>query len=814
MNKLTLSKLATSLLVAWAVLPAQAAVVGKVISVAGEATAIRQGKDIALAVGVPVESGDLLKIGEPGNLQVRFNDDAIVALRSNSQLRLDNYVFANKPETDSSIMSLLKGGMRTITGAIGRANREKYAVNTPTSTIGIRGTHFTLVQCDNDCRNADGSTAANGTFGGVTDGRIAVTNDAGEREFGRSEFFFVASRNALPAGLLAPPSFLRDRLEGQAKSSNKGSTTAAKETASVSVGDSSVVATTSAPLAPPQVMAQLAVDTSSITQTTVLESVTTTPPTKAGGDGKLITATTGIIEVDSASQYGAATPYHGTYWAGTTSYADNSQYTWDSAGLKRVDCGTNCFVDRGDGRVVELGADAGVLTWSRWNSGPVAAGGWYNGLNFTSENSGISFVLGIPTANVPVSGTYTYNLLGATRPTFSNDTGGGLGVGDMKSGTLTVDFVSRTVAASMQLQFVGGNSVYDLSMASTSLDTYRFEGYGSMQKVSGSADVCNSSSCYASFKGFLAGEGATHAGLGYDISAYESSGSPFYINGVAGFKTATSTAACTSYPCTYSAAFIGAATGLSTETSLYTSYSEHEYAAGVGAGQFSVTANNADHVISQTDPFSIISGGNTQWTVTAVADTGLNSVANLSWGRYTVSYTDRDVDYLKEDNGVIHFMAGDPVTNMPSSGVYTFSHIGGTRPTDHLGNVGTLNSGGSWTVDFGSQTIATASAVNWTVDGITYNLTAPSQSIPTTVTGSYSDSTIGSSGSITLRNNLASFNLTCSPNCTVPTGTDTGNSVSANFFGKNAEALGVGYSTKVNVNGDHKLTSHIQGYKR
>lgn len=813
MNKLTITKLALSLLAAGCVLPAHAAVVGKVISVAGEATATRQGKDVPLPVGAPVESGDLLKIGEPGNLQVRFNDDAIVALRSNSQLRIDNYAFANKPESDSSVMSLLKGGMRTITGAIGRVNRDKYSVNTPTSTIGIRGTHFTLVQCDNDCRNADGSAAANGTFGGVTDGRIAVTNDAGEREFGRSEFFFVSDRNSLPAGLLAPPSFLRDRLEGQAKSSGKGSTAATQETASVSVSDSNVAVTTSAPLAVPQVIAQLSIDTSSITQTTVLESITTAPPTKAGGDGKLITATTGIIEVDSASQYGTATPYHGTYWAGTSSYADNSQYTWDSAGLKRVDCGSGCFVDRGNGRVAELGADAGVLTWSRWNGGPVSAGGWYDGLNFTSENSGISFVLGIPTANVPSSGTYTYNLLGATQPTFSNDTGGGLGKGDMTSGTLTVDFVSRTVAASMQLQFVGGNSIYNLNMASTSLNTNRFEGSGAMQFSSGTIDVCSTGgSCYASFKGFLAGEGASHAGLGYDITAYESSGSPFYINGVAGFKTATPVVACTSYPCTYGSSVVAAASGFSTEMEYQTSFSEYQGAAG--AGQFSVTVNSASNVLNQTDPLKIFSGVDPDLSIQAVADNGLHPVANLSWGRYTVSYTEQDIDYLREQNGVIHFMAGDPVTNMPGSGIYTFNHIGGTRPTDHLGNMGTLNSGGSWTVDFGSQTIATASAVNWTVDGITYNLTAPTQSIPTTVTASFSDTTSGSSGSITQRNNLASINLTCSPNCTVPTGSNTGNNVSANFFGKNAEALGVGYSTKVSVNGDYKVTSHVQGYKR
>ncbi|MBU1645167.1 MAG: FecR family protein [Gammaproteobacteria bacterium] len=195
---------------------------GRVLVAVGDATALRAGSEIRLVAGTPVETGDTLRVGDASNLQVRFTDEAIMALRPNTTMRIDDYAFTRKAESDKSIFSLLKGGLRTITGFIGRNSRENYAVKAETSTIGIRGTHFNIVHCNNDCRNPDGSIGQNGTFGGVTDGRIAVTNNAGEREFGKNEFFFVASRDALPAGLIAPPSFLRDRLEGQAKSKGKG----------------------------------------------------------------------------------------------------------------------------------------------------------------------------------------------------------------------------------------------------------------------------------------------------------------------------------------------------------------------------------------------------------------------------------------------------------------------------------------------------------------------------------------------------------------------------------------------------------------
>jgi len=136
--------------------------------------------------------------------------------------------------------------MRTVTGVIGRTagQRGNYAVNTPTSTIGIRGTHYTLVHCDNDCSaptasallaqagggtasdaplqlaQAGGPAVANGTYGGVTDGRISAAPLQAQqlgREFGHDEYFFVASATSAPQSLIAPPSFLHDRLAGQSR---------------------------------------------------------------------------------------------------------------------------------------------------------------------------------------------------------------------------------------------------------------------------------------------------------------------------------------------------------------------------------------------------------------------------------------------------------------------------------------------------------------------------------------------------------------------------------------------------------------------
>jgi hypothetical protein len=196
---------------------------GRVLVVAGTATLERAGQQSALQAGTLVESGDMLAVGEQSALQVRFTDESIVSLRANSQFRIEDYRFEKSAASDRSLMGLLKGGMRTITGLIGKANQKNYAIRTATSTIGIRGTHFSLVSCNNDCTRPDGTAELNGTFGSVTDGRITVSNDAGAREFAQQDNFYVATSSALPVQLLVPPAILNDRgPAARGRSTNSG----------------------------------------------------------------------------------------------------------------------------------------------------------------------------------------------------------------------------------------------------------------------------------------------------------------------------------------------------------------------------------------------------------------------------------------------------------------------------------------------------------------------------------------------------------------------------------------------------------------
>lgn len=102
------------------------------------------GRSRTLAKGAEIESGEMIDTGS-GRAQVRFSDGAQVSLAPQTQFRIDDYKFAGKADgSEKGFFSLLRGAMRTITGLVGRSNRDNYKVSTTVATIGIRGTEFSV----------------------------------------------------------------------------------------------------------------------------------------------------------------------------------------------------------------------------------------------------------------------------------------------------------------------------------------------------------------------------------------------------------------------------------------------------------------------------------------------------------------------------------------------------------------------------------------------------------------------------------------------------------------------------------------------
>jgi hypothetical protein len=135
----------------------------------GSVTAVNAvGVQRPLSRGAEIGNGDTIRTGDGGRAQVRFSDGAMVSLQPQTEFRIDNYQYSGKDDgQEKGFFSLLKGGLRTITGLIGRSSRDNYRVSTSVATIGIRGTEYSAGMNGEDLDVATG------------EGAIIVCNDQG-----------------------------------------------------------------------------------------------------------------------------------------------------------------------------------------------------------------------------------------------------------------------------------------------------------------------------------------------------------------------------------------------------------------------------------------------------------------------------------------------------------------------------------------------------------------------------------------------------------------------------------------------------------
>ena len=171
----------------------------KIINSSGSQTQAR--KDDTLDAGLIVETGD------KSYAVLKFEDGHFIALQSNSSFLIQQYDFKQSQVTNSSIIfSLLKGGLRSITGLIGEANRGAFRLSTPVATIGIRGTDFlAALHYDSHLPVNLGVDIAEPShlYCRVNSGAISITNDAGTAIVVAGQAALVPSLTERP-GLIDP----------------------------------------------------------------------------------------------------------------------------------------------------------------------------------------------------------------------------------------------------------------------------------------------------------------------------------------------------------------------------------------------------------------------------------------------------------------------------------------------------------------------------------------------------------------------------------------------------------------------------------
>lgn len=542
---------------------------GRVLMSIGDVKISRQGQVIPAVRGTIVESGDAVTTGVASNVQFRMIDGAVIALRAQTEFKIDQYSYNGKEDgSEKAMLSLVKGGVRAVTGAIGHENKDNLQVNAVVATIGIRGTGFNLNYCQDSCFNPDKSPAKDGLYAGVFEGKITVKNASSEGVLGVNQFFYVANQNSSPVRLLQPPSFLPDPLAGQksAPRGKKGSipklSVAVDAPAGTPANEEVPLATSSIPTIGPIV----------ITVPPYLGAATTNPFAPAfvfnlpsQGDGVAPATSAGFayylqkaetwpqgpvgadglpphnVFSDSNPRSGPASP-NGmaivTAGSGLNTYVNKISLS----NPPYVITGTNTplIYSMGTARQMEGGNYSGVVSWGRWADGNVQQIASYNNAQsfYIPANSGFHYIVGEWTTaanlnSLSVNGSVlNFNLIGGTTPTAVLTT---LGTWLVTSGNITANFASPSITGNLGLynNQTSGYAFYNMAFAGgLSTSTPSNNVTGTVSKLSGSSTLC-AAGCPAAGNVVFYGNAtpAQAAGFSYNFSTGSN-----VVQGVAAFK--------------------------------------------------------------------------------------------------------------------------------------------------------------------------------------------------------------------------------------------------------------------------------------
>ena len=537
MKTLKTSLLLTALLTLGAA--AHAEVVGRVLMSAGDTSVIRDSRELRVTVGTPIEDKDTLKTGPTSNMQVRFTDESIVSLRDQSLLKIDEYKFTGKPDgMEKAFFNLLKGGFRTVTGLIGRVNKTNYGVKTATATIGIRGTHFALLNC---AAGSCGAAAKDGVYGGVSGGTIAATNKTGEYQFGSGDYFHVASQDTAAKKLIGPPEFFVDHLVGQKRGGKPGT---GNEQAQNGGYASNLTQS----------------DTYSDILSLLPPAYVVTENTRSDGSPCVLTISSascnvpGISTVSTTStSTGTAAQVFPSQGAGGITYFDVAGNPSIGFGLSGSFTSTSGKMDSfnspsgsnstgapidgsvGSASVLDSGgnAAAGNLNWGRWSGTGVATVNNPSGTTSPTFTSNLHYAIGdMPT--MPTSGTgIIYTLVGGTNPTNAAGTPGTF----MLGGTVIVDFAVRSLNTNFSFGF--GGATYNMVSATPTAPNV-FSSTNGQLNIINLNGTCTGGLCGPAatpvtgrYTGSFTGANAAGIGMVYNTAA---SGPNGELVGALGFK--------------------------------------------------------------------------------------------------------------------------------------------------------------------------------------------------------------------------------------------------------------------------------------
>lgn len=744
---------------------------GRVTFVTGDVQIQRQdGTRSPATRGAPINPGDQVVSSEGGLAQLDMADRAKLSVRPNTQVQVIQY--GDRPDSDTpSTVKVLRGTMRSFTGALTPRDRERFSLKTDLATVGVRGSGNVLfagraAECSPDRLVADLAACAVTVNHTLEGSHIVAFGDI-----------------TTPAGFGSAPSLV----------SAPGQTVLV-----TSRGEIRYI-----PL--PSVLAEAGINPTGVSKVAGLvsdgdtrdfgpndergwsASLGTVQGRPVGDNGlgfKLTPTVSDFLETDPDGLQDAIVA-GGFSFAGQALPADirldggalRSYRLYPGLGASLV-----VSIDGGASRDVQTYSAGGLaFTVGRWEGGVLNFGGAGPGSSLPGSLHWILAGSGYPPYLADVlTGTVTYLPVIQTSPTNQANT-----AGTLTTARLDVNFSARTVNAvlGIVLPSAAGNPGGTWQLAANAVPILGGSFYAStggrllITNVAGIRSDANGNLA-GSIEGRFVGPAMQGAALGYTISDTTAASSVSHntVSGVVGFRGPAQD------PRTPYVDGIVSDPANRLAGSLLQSL-------GFAARPSELGRDASGRVISFAAPFDA-TGERRGYALGSarIAESGFDAATGLVWGRWAGGAAIvGGASTSLQSASLHHIFSGvqqGPVT-LPLTGSASYDWIGGTSPTDGQGNVGNVNRA-TLAVNFGQRTVDVGLSL-----GIgSQALSASALNVPI-YRGQYFSAFQGASavGGLPIPSLL---NISCVPSCANPRG-----SIEGFFAGRSGAGAGLLY----NLNG-------------
>jgi hypothetical protein len=153
------------------------AAIGKVTEQTGPTEIIRDKKSISSSLNTAVQMNDTVSTAK-AKAELTFEDKTTVKLTEHSKMIIDDFVYDSKKGSGKLAINMALGTARYASGQIAKNNPQQVAIKTPTASIAVRGTDFSMT-VDELGRSLIMLLPSCAPNGGCVTGAIEVSNLAG-----------------------------------------------------------------------------------------------------------------------------------------------------------------------------------------------------------------------------------------------------------------------------------------------------------------------------------------------------------------------------------------------------------------------------------------------------------------------------------------------------------------------------------------------------------------------------------------------------------------------------------------------------------